>query len=477
MKDDDTIDIERRHNWHERHTHFAALCKQGDFSALRDFGLEGIDLKYDGNIFLMNAIAAGSLEIVEYLLSNGASPHHIKYKSLRAALQFKQFDIFKAQFNYVEKIDSSLMVSLIVNASLSGCEEAVDYLFENIKKVDGDLNYNHLMSRAGSSGQISLIERLINAGYDVNMGNGAALMGAVNGGQKETVRYLFNKKAAPNIRDGAITTQAFKLANKKVCKFFIQNKADLNSTDSEVLKLIVQKGDAELLQMALDAGASISSNNLDELTYAVRMGRLEMVDVFLNHPDIDLYQGGDILLKTVLKRESAKLLQKFFDAGLDPTEFEGLTPTGYDWQTLDQDVEECLHYYYTKGDYKKQPAKAKNDQDSALVFAARSNNFTACIEQSSAPLSFEQLLEKDRYKNTVLEILASRGRLAEIMRTGLWSGREKEAVRFFEKTLRGKIPPRYKQEYTVLKQNLMIAGYQTAQNTGRVHIKRRVKKV
>ena len=453
-----------RTDWQDRHDQAVDLCRKGDLKGLVLHGFDDLDVSYNQGAMLRCAVESGNEDMVKTLVSKGAKVKQGKFAALYAAISGKEMYIFRFLYDHVKELSSAEMVNMIVTASFVNAPDILEFLFDRKTDViEGDINLPHLLSKAASSGQIQLLERLFNEGIDVNEGQGAALMGAINGHKPNVVKYLFNKKANPDIREGAATVQAFRLANENICDLFLKNKADINVHDGAPLLISSKQRNKTQLKKLIHAGIDATANEHEAYMQVVKANMDDVLEILLEG-NVDIYFNEGQAMKTAIKSGFTKTMTTLFEAGFDPTNYTEFDPNKLDPFTVSVSAYECLHYYYTKYDYRKQLAKARAESDSDIVFAARSNSFQSYLKGKNTPIGFDELIDVDQYKNTVVEILAARGRLSEIMEPSLWEGQEIEALKFFDRALKHKIVPKNRQEFQSLRQNLALSS---SKNTAR----------
>jgi len=138
----------------------------------------GIDVnfQYDlGVTVLMYASYNGEIEIVKYLIDNGAN------------------------INLQSKHDGKYGFSALTEASRNGHIEVVKYLIDNGADINLQINYGYTaLIEASRNGHIEVIKYLIDNGADINIQDRSgktALIYATDNKNKEIAKYLKSKGA------------------------------------------------------------------------------------------------------------------------------------------------------------------------------------------------------------------------------------------------------------------------------------------
>jgi len=160
--------------------------------------------------------------------------------------------------------------------------------------VDGSESNDRALFEAAERGDISNIERLLNAGAKVNCtldGDGTPLMGAANSGNVEVVRLLLDRGADPNLGvsgDGNPLIIAAREGHLAVVALLLDRRADPNRAvlgDGNPLIMAAREGHADVVALLLDHGADIDKivpEDENALIQASGEGHLNVVKLLVS---------------------------------------------------------------------------------------------------------------------------------------------------------------------------------------------------
>jgi len=160
--------------------------------------------------------------------------------------------------------------------------------------VDSSGSTDRALFEAAERGDISNIERLLNAGAKVNcvlQGDGTPLMGAANSGNVEAVRLLLDRGADPNLGvsgDGNPLIIAAREGHAAVVALLLDRRADPNLAvlgDGNPLIMAAREGHADIVALLLDHGADIDKivpEDENALIQASGEGHLKIVKLLVS---------------------------------------------------------------------------------------------------------------------------------------------------------------------------------------------------
>ena len=146
---------------------------------------EGVEFESFKSRMLDKAAQKGYLDIVKYLVEQGANIH--ASDALCGSSYNGHFDIVKYLVEQGANIHASDDGALRW-ASESGCLDIVKYLVEQGANIHA--GYDYALRFASENGHLDIVKYLVEHGADIHAGNDYALQGASVHGYLDTVRYL-----------------------------------------------------------------------------------------------------------------------------------------------------------------------------------------------------------------------------------------------------------------------------------------------
>jgi len=149
---------------------------------------EGANINIESGKPLRNAVKTNNLEIVEYLLQNGANPDITYEKNKTAVSLVKTFDMLKLLLKHGASMNKEAF------KSLSGDFDAVKYIIEEYG-VDPNFEDAYAIRAACRTGNIKLVEYLYSKGVDINSKDGMPLKFAAENTHPDLVAWLIEHGA------------------------------------------------------------------------------------------------------------------------------------------------------------------------------------------------------------------------------------------------------------------------------------------
>jgi ankyrin repeat protein len=186
--------------------------------------------------------------------------------------------------------------SALYSASERGYEGIVHTLIEAGAVVNMKHGGETALEIASSQGHATIVKMLLEAGADVNAGDGSALYHASSGGYEEVARLLIEAKAAVNMkRDG-----------------------------ETALETASSQGHAKIVNMLLDAGADVDAGDGCALYYASSGGYEEVVCILIEAgAAVNLQFLGRTALHIASHWGHVKIVKMLLDAGADVVQCSG----------------------------------------------------------------------------------------------------------------------------------------------------------
>ncbi len=134
-------------------------AQNGNLAEIKRFHQSGIDITFDDNILLTYASYNGYLNIVQYLIENGAT-------------EYNEALLYAASRGYLE-------------------------MLEYLVKIGADIEYqdNQALIDASENKRLNIVKYLVQKGANIKARDNEALIRAVNGKNLEIIKYLLENKA------------------------------------------------------------------------------------------------------------------------------------------------------------------------------------------------------------------------------------------------------------------------------------------
>ena len=301
----------------------------------------------DGVTALHAAAAAGELEVVQYLVENGAdldstageyswtTLHFAAHGGHLAVVQYlienqtkincKDSDGYTALHKAASTGELQVVQYLVENgadldstacelrwtalheAAYGGHLAVVQYLIENGTKINSKTSDGGTALHAAAvAGELQVVQYLVENGADLDSTGGeysrTALHCAAHGGHLAVVQYLIENQTKINCKDSDGYTALHKAASTgelQVVQYLVENGADLDSTACELrwtaLHEAAYGGHLAVVQYLIENGANINSKASDgsaALHVAAAAGELEVVQYLVrNGADLDSTAG------------------------------------------------------------------------------------------------------------------------------------------------------------------------------------------
>ncbi len=242
------------------------------------------------NEALITASKNGQIEIVQYLVENGANINaqdSAYYTALMKASGDRQLEVIKY---LIEKgasvtIDGEAGWTALDSALVIGGEnlEVVKILVEN----GADLNTG-ILNFVSRTGYLEAVKVLVENGADINRASNefgdTPLIEASREGKLEVVKYLVKAGADISAVDEFMQTTLDHASAQKHTEI-VEYLENINTLTAELFKAVI-KGDLESVQQYIKNGASVntSENNGDTvLIYASQIGNSEIAKLLLEN--------------------------------------------------------------------------------------------------------------------------------------------------------------------------------------------------
>jgi ankyrin repeat protein len=297
---------------------------------------------------LMYAAAAGSLDVIQLLLSLGADPNSrdsYGYICLHHAISCDSIGAMKALLPHVAAMDqwSSIRSSLLYTAAEHDRVDAMRLLLENGSELDSLSDGLHPLHGAASKGSSSAIRTLLDLRVDVDVRTSSsswltagctALHVAVHTDQNDTVRFFVSVGAnvvAVDVGGRTALHTAAQKGNIDIAKFLLEHDAAIEAITqmgNTPLSSACEENQLPMARFLVEKGANINFAHPDRhpmLPSSIIRGNMEIAK-FLIEQGIDLELssttcGTALLVAAGADRES--LVTLLLDRGANPLCKEG----------------------------------------------------------------------------------------------------------------------------------------------------------
>jgi ankyrin repeat protein len=298
----------------------AACCKP---KALEYFVGQGFGLTQEdesGNTLLWIAASTGNLDVVKYLVKNGADLDFSRYESydddpLKIAVGNDHIDVVK----YLLKEGAKFNIN-----------EALGY-----DGFEGDAKSTQIIPSdsieyAASNGNMEMIHLLEGSGYPMDKNAYyRALKLAIIYNQMDTAKYFLEKGADPNYTDTrfADNTPILEICARygslEALKLLQKHGATIKSKNSEALAAAVDSGSYDMAKHLLENGMDVNahfvysdgSESDTPWMAASRGGYLDIIKLLLEH-GADINDRGTAMI-TCYSNGSGRITKYLIDRGAD----------------------------------------------------------------------------------------------------------------------------------------------------------------
>ncbi len=214
----------------------------------------------------------GYLDIVKYLVENGAGPADINDELFTAAGKSGNLDLLK----YLISIDNSIDTkeAALNSAIIAGHQKMVKYLVDNGVNIPSDALY-----LAAEGGNIEMLEYLMTK-YDLEIDPEQGLVEAASeSGNLELVKYLVNLGVDPHTASNLAITSAAKYGNLDILKYLVSLGLNPSAHGGAALINASKEGHLDVVKYLYEQG--VKDNKNSALQNAARNGRLNVVRYML----------------------------------------------------------------------------------------------------------------------------------------------------------------------------------------------------
>jgi ankyrin repeat protein len=228
---------------------------------------------------LINAVKSGNYALVRTLFGNGVD-NPTKEQALRFAAEKGYLEIVKFLVDNGANINTSDNLPLVAAAQF-GHLEVVKFLIANRPAAHAK-DSNAVMASA-LKGHLEVVKFLVEKEFDIHAGKEQALRLSVKSGHLEIAKFLITKGADITIDNYAPLKFIIQEERVEIVKFLIERGFDIAIDNNAPLKLSAECGHTEFLKFLIERGVDIHVAKNYALTVSTRNGHLEVVKTLLEH--------------------------------------------------------------------------------------------------------------------------------------------------------------------------------------------------
>ncbi len=253
---------------------------------------QGANINANQDISLDTAARNGHLDVVEFLVENGANIDSDQYSAVESAALEGHFDVVKY---LVEKEPASINIAFRTAAG-AGHLDIMKYLLQ--KGADIHIDNDEAVEDAVYNGFLDVIKYLVEKGVDISgdKGNDILLI-AARRGKLNVVKYLLENNIGTNIIDEAFSNAA-KGGHLEVLKYLVENGAEFR-VDRETISYAVEGGNLDTLKYLVENGTNIDKLMFGSISIAIRRDHLDVLKYIMENAKFDDKMLAKILLQSV----------------------------------------------------------------------------------------------------------------------------------------------------------------------------------
>ena len=379
----------------------------------------GVDkLTHDGRLYLHWAAYKGNVDLVKYLIKNGANINTTDDKGaipLAFAASSGQANpalyevFFNAGNNPKQKFKNGANLLLLAIASDQDLKLADFLITKGLSLKDTDDLGNTSFNYAARNGDVKILQTLHKKGIKYD---GRALVIASQGSRSHTNTLEFYKYLVEDLKinpnslgddgENVLHNLVRKSKQEENIAYFLSKRVDVNQQDKDGNSVLMNaaRGTVEVAKTLLPKVQDINATNskgLSSLSFAVENGSSEMVEFLISN-------GA----KTDIKDKKKNNLVYYWIQSYKPTtgkddfssKYELLNKAGLDFATVQNDGSTLYHL-----------AIAKNDLDLMLVVEKLGADINVKNQEGMTVLQKAALTATD---DSILKYLVSKGAKKDI---------------------------------------------------------------
>jgi len=256
----------------------------GLLDVIRVLHRRGGDIRAQEDLVLRRAARHGHLNVVKYLLDNGADP----------------------------RVDD-LVLNVIFQAVLSGNIELIRYLHENLD-ISIHIDNDSCLLIAADNGDINMVEYLLQNGANVNTGSSQALIDAVEMDSTELVHLLVNYQVDVSAQDNKAIVTAAEFPDPEILQILLENGANPNARGGLPLYISVSNLLTENVILLLQFDAEVTGDAFVESAVG---GSLEIMRLLITADDSVIQEHGRDAMLEAIDRGFHRIIRELMRSGVE----------------------------------------------------------------------------------------------------------------------------------------------------------------
>ena len=290
-------------------TELFKFVKNGNLTRIKELVKEGADINIqndDKMNFLHFSCRYGHLHIVKYLIE--------KNKNKLEYYISKFLKIFNLSFNYFDYINikDDFGRTPLHLAVFKSNLEIVKYLVDNGADIYSG-NNSPLMNAVGN-GRLEIIKYLVEKGVNIHARNDDALAEASKKGHLEIVKYLIKNGADIHTKNDCALIWASLKNNFEIVKYLVEKGANIHAKNDEALKYASACGYFDIVKYLVEKGANINAKNNEALAYASINNHLKIVK-YLIEKGANIHSENDLALFWAITKDCLNVVMYLVEKG------------------------------------------------------------------------------------------------------------------------------------------------------------------
>jgi ankyrin repeat protein len=301
-------------------------CRTGKLEIVKDKVGKGLR-KNTMNTALAIASCHGHLQIVQFLVENGAEPHYQNNYAVRLAAVLGHTDVVKFLLEHGADKDQALQ-SIIIAEHIIG-DNRNDYdetyygnLFHHFETTDllieKGAHKNKALNFACEQGKLTFVKILVEKGAEVSFKNDYPVRAASSNGYLQIVKFLKEKGADITALNNHAVRSACLFGHLETVKFLHENGADLTAYWNIAIKNACYHGHSEVVKYLVENGVDVTTDDNYLLCNSVDSGRLELVE-YLLEKGADIAARDNFSVKSSVFFDNFKMFTFLVSKGADVT--------------------------------------------------------------------------------------------------------------------------------------------------------------
>jgi ankyrin repeat protein len=301
-------------------------CRTGKLEIVKDKVGKGL-CKNTMNTALAIASCHGHLQIVQFLVENGAEPHYQNNYAVRLAAVLGRTDVVKFLLEHGADKDQALQ-SIIIAEHIIG-DNRYDYdetyygnLFHHFETTDllieKGAHKNKALNFACEQGKLTFVKILVEKGAEVSFENHYPVRAASSNGYLQIVKFLKEKGADITALNNHAVRSACLFGHLETVKFLHENGADLTAKNNIALKNACDNGYLEVVKYLVENGVDVTVDDNYPLCGSVNFGQLKVVQYLLEN-GADITARDNFSVKNSAKLRNFEMFTFLVSKGADVT--------------------------------------------------------------------------------------------------------------------------------------------------------------